>query len=167
MLLLLKISDTCGINNWYILSCMSLWYTCEVKVLDQITLENKFCLNFKIRSVFMYISSKVKKLQICIKWRLGYLLLYWVWLPHFINYLTCFWLFLQFWNPKFQDANEKNMKQKFIGTKISKRWGRKSNLVKHLKFGLLVIGKNTPEWQKVGKRSDHTIFKDFSTEIRS
>ncbi len=30
--------------------------TCTLKVLDQITLENKFCLNFKIRSVFILVA---------------------------------------------------------------------------------------------------------------
>ncbi len=42
-------------------SVLCLWKNCErvlllpihLKVLDQITLENKFCLNFKIRSVFI------------------------------------------------------------------------------------------------------------------
>ncbi len=68
-----------------------------LKVLNQISLENKFCLNFKISS-----SSKVKKIQICnlfwsssIKWRLCYLLFYWMWLPHFVYYLIRFLLFLQ------------------------------------------------------------------------
>ncbi len=48
-----------------------------LKVLDQITLENKFCLNFKIMVIFhLSSSSKLKALQICIsfwsskrKWR--------------------------------------------------------------------------------------------------
>ncbi len=37
----------------------------SLKVLDQITLENKFCVNFKIRSVFIYVAHS--------KWKLNYI----------------------------------------------------------------------------------------------
>ncbi len=125
-----------SVRNYHkMTNCEQFWTKCSVKiaatlkVLDQITLVNKFCLNFKIKVSFhLSSSSKVKKLQIYIlfwrsrrKWRLCYLLFYWVWL-HFAIYSTRFWLFLRKYPILERQISgcEWETYQPSIGTKISK-----------------------------------------------
>ena len=86
-----------------------------LKVLDQITSKNKFCLNFKIKSVLFWVAHPKYRFVSCFEVvgqndayviycciECGYHTLFTIW--HVFDYL-----YTQFWNAKFKDANEKNM----------------------------------------------------------
>ncbi len=90
----------------------------NLKVLDKITFENKFCLNFKIKSVFIQVAHpkwKNYRFESCFEVvgeNDAYVIYF---LLSVVITLNCWHVFdyfilnTQLWNAKFQDMKEKNM----------------------------------------------------------
>ncbi len=106
----------------------ALHYRLQLKVLDQITLENKFCLNFKTTSVFIWVAHP--------KWKKTYRFVscfevvgendaYVIYCFIECGYHTLLFFFVntQVWTTKFQDVNEKNMSHLLV-QKSQKLWGK-------------------------------------------
>ncbi len=115
---------------------------------DNFQLEDKFCLNFKIKSVFIQVAHqkwKTNKFVPCFEVlgdndayviycfiECGYMYHTCLSIWHVFDY---FLINTQFWNAKFQDVNEKKRSHLLL-PKFQKCWGKsggqKSDLVKHL-----------------------------------